>query len=157
MTIPMRIERLIEARSMEAVSPDPEKVMVLWEKALASSRDSRFLGMSADNAVSLAYQAGLQAASALLEGAGYRPKGAGPGHHHNLFYAVSALGHAGLESADVDAERIRRKRKASFYDPVEATEEDVREIHAWLDALLPRVWAALAERMPNHAGRLPRP
>lgn len=120
MTVPPRIQRLIEGNQMERVIPDPEKVVVLWGKALASSRDSR-KGLSNDNAVTLGYQAALQAASAVLEAAGYRTRGQMGGHHFNTFYALAALPYPGLEEVDVVSERIRKMRKLSFYDAAEAT------------------------------------
>jgi hypothetical protein len=89
---PPRIQRLIESRDMEAIEPDPERVTGLWEKALASNQDSR-KGLSPDNAISLAYQAGFQACTALLEAHGYRTKGSNPGHHYRVFYATSGLGY----------------------------------------------------------------
>lgn len=54
MTFPRRIHRLIEGRQLEHVNPDPQRIVGLWQKALASDVDSR-KGLSADNSVSLAY------------------------------------------------------------------------------------------------------
>ncbi|MBA4159382.1 MAG: hypothetical protein H0X65_18200, partial [Gemmatimonadetes bacterium] len=51
--------------------------------------------------VTLGYQAALQAASAVLEAAGYRTRGQMGGHHFNTFYALAALGDLGPEEVDV--------------------------------------------------------
>ncbi len=75
---PPRIQRLIESRDLEAIEPDAERVAGLW--ALASNDDSR-KGLSPENAISLAYQAGFQPCTALLEAHGYRTRGSNPGHH----------------------------------------------------------------------------
>lgn len=106
MSVPPRIQRLIDGRQLETVDPDPTAIVALWTKALASAADSR-RGLSPDNAVSLGYQAAFQAASAVLEAAGYRTKGGTLAHHFNTFYAVSGLGLPGLEGVDIESERIR--------------------------------------------------
>lgn len=156
MTVPLRIARLIEGRQMEAVAPDPDRAAGLWAKALAASADSR-KGLHPDNAVSLGYQSAFQAASAVLECAGYRTKGASPGHHHNTFYALAGLGLSGLEQVDLDSERIRKMRSTSFCGADEASEEQVEAVHRWLDALLPAARKALVDRMPDLVSRLAQP
>jgi hypothetical protein len=147
MTPPARIQRLIDAREMEAVDPDPEKVIGLWEKALASNADSR-KGLSADNAIALAYQSGFQACTALLEAHGYRTRGSTPGHHRNTFYATSALGHPALEDVDVESESVRMQRTKSFYSGTPHGEQQVERMHAWLDRLLPAVHEAVSAAAP---------
>ena len=147
MGTPARIQRLIGSRELEEIVPSPEKIVILWGKAVASGRDAR-KGLSADNAITLAYQAATQAASAYLESAGYRTRGGRPGHHYNTFYALAAFQLEGLESVDVESETIRRKRAASFYDRVEATERDVRSVLEWLDRLLPAIRRELVAERP---------
>jgi hypothetical protein len=154
MQAPQRIRRLIEGDQLEQITPDPEKVVALWRKALASSRDSR-RGLSNDNAVTLGYQAALQAASAVLEAAGYRTRGQTGGHHFNTFYALAALQYPGLEEVDIRAEKIRKMRKLSFYDAAEATPEQASAVHEWLNELLPAVRGALIAAVPDLASRLP--
>lgn len=156
MAIPPRIQRLVEGHQMEQVEPDPERVMAFWAKALASSADSR-KGLHPDNAVSLGYQAAFQAATAVLECAGYRTKGQSPGHHHNTYYALAGLGLEGLDSVDVDSERIRKMRTDAFYGASIATEAQVQAVHRWLDALLPAAKRALTAMRPDLAARLPEP
>ena len=139
---PPRIQRLIESRDMEAIEPDPERVAGLWEKALASNEDSR-KGLSPDNAISLAYQAGLQACTALLEAHGYRTKGSNPGHHYRVFYATSGLGYTELSDVHTTSEKVKTERTKSFYsgDPQDAAQVDA--LHEWLEGLLPAVHSAL--------------
>lgn len=153
---PPKIQRLIDAREMEAVEPDPERIASLWEKALASNADSR-MGLSADNAVTLAYQAGLQACSALREAHGYRTKGATSGHHFRTFYAVSALGYPALENVGVRSESMRASRVRSTYGAGSLGGDDVRRIHEWLNELLPAVHVALVDTASSICPELPPP
>jgi hypothetical protein len=149
---PAKIQRLIESRDMEAVDADPERVAGLWEKAVASNEDSR-KGLSPDNAITLAYQAGFQACTALLEAHGYRAKGGNPGHHYRIFYATAGLGYPALKDVDATSESVRKGRTKSFYTGGVQGAEQVQELHDWLDDLLPAVYEALREAAPDiHAG-----
>ncbi|HEX8831743.1 MAG TPA: hypothetical protein VF705_11275 [Longimicrobium sp.] len=156
MNIPPRIQRLIEARDMELVAPDPDVVSGLWEKAVASNEDSR-KGLSPDNAITLAYQAGFQACTALLEAHGYRAKGANPGHHYRVFYATAGLGYPALKDVDAASESVRKGRTKSFYTGGVQGAEQVEALHGWLDGLLPAVYGALSEVAPELHARLRRP
>ena len=139
---PPRIQRLIESRDLEVIEPDPERIAGLWKKALASNEDSR-RGLSPDNAISLAYQAGFQACTALLEAHGYRTKGSNPGHHYRVFYAASGLGYPELSDVHTTSEKVKAERTKSFYsgDPQDAAQVDA--LHQWLDGILPAVYHAL--------------
>jgi hypothetical protein len=154
--IPPRIQRLVEGRQMEAVEPDPGRIVGLWVKALASSADSR-KGLHPDNAVSLGYQAAFQAASAVLECAGYRTKGQSHAHHHNTFYALAGLGRPGLESVDIDSERIRKMRTDAFYGAAISTAVQVEAVHRWLATLLPAARRAIITLRPDLSARIPPP
>lgn len=136
--IPDRIQMLIDDRRLEVVAPAKGEVAARWKKALASNKDARIPAISPDNAISLGYQAAMQAASALLEMAGYRTKGSTGGHHYNTFYAVAALRLPGLEDIDVDSERIRKMRSSSFYAAGEAKPSDVKTLVDWLDSIYRR-------------------
>ena len=153
MTIPGKIQRLLDSRELEVVEPDAEKIIALWEKAVASNADSR-KGLSPDNAITLAYQAGFQACTALLEARGYRTKGGKPGHHYNVFYATSALGYESLGDVDVTSEQVRSRRTKSFYGGTHQGGDEVERLHQWLDALLPAVYDALADAAPDLHARL---
>jgi hypothetical protein len=153
---PPKIQRFVESRDLEALEPDPERVAGLWAKALASSDDSR-KGLSPDNAISLGYQAGFQACTALLEAHGYRTKGSNPGHHYRVFYAISGLGYPELSDVQTSSEKVKADRTKSFYsgDPQDAAQVDA--LHQWLDALLPAVYRALTSAAPELAATLRKP
>lgn len=116
MTIPSKIQRLLDSRQLEAIMAPDADVAALWEKAVASARDARRESLSPDNQYVLGYQAPLQMGTAILTAAGYRTRGT-QGHHANTFYAVAALGIDGLKEIDVRTERIRQMRKLSAYEP----------------------------------------
>lgn len=116
MTVPAKIQRLLDSRQLESIEVSDADLAALWQKAVASARDARHEGLSVDNQYVLGYQALLQMATAILAAAGYRTRGA-QGHHANTFYAVAALGIEELEEIDVRTERIRQMRKLSAYEP----------------------------------------
>ncbi len=153
---PAKIQRLIDSRDMEAVEADSERVAGLWEKAVASNEDSR-KGLSPDNAITLAYQAGFQACMALLEAHGYRTRGASPGHHYRIFYAVAGLGYPALKDVDATSESVRKGRTKSFYTGGAQGAEQVQALHDWLDNLLPSVHDALREASPELHASLRQP
>ena len=150
MTIPAKIQRLLDSRQLEAIEVADADVAALWRKALASARDARREGLSPDNQYVLGYQALLQMATAILAAAGYRTRGA-QGHHANTFYAVAALGIEGLEEIDVRTEAIRRMRKVSAYEPLSPSSEQIQRLSELLAAALPasRRWLT-ATRPHSH-------
>ena len=140
---------------MEPLEATEADVAALWKKAVASANDSRNQSNSADNCHGLGYQALLQAAGAVLMAAGYRPRGGGPGHHHDVFYAVTGLSIPGLEDADIRTERVRKQRSRAVYEPDLSTESDLREVYRLQDALLPAMHRWLTSRGAGVAAKLP--
>jgi hypothetical protein len=144
-TIPTRIQRLLDDRALETIQAPDADVAALWDKAVRSAQDSRVAQNSPDNQYVLGYQALLQMGTAILAAAGSRTRGA-QGHHGNTFYAVAALAITGLEELDIRAERIRQKRKLSAYLPGSPTAEQINQLHELLNSSLPaaRQWLAAA-------------
>jgi acetyl-CoA acetyltransferase len=93
-----RIDRLLEARSLEPVPAEDAEVAAIWAAALREWADASASGLSVPGAFTHVYQAGLRAASAMLRAAGYRVRGAVGGHHHITFYTAGALGDSALEA-----------------------------------------------------------
>jgi hypothetical protein len=156
MTVPTKIQRLLDSRQLEMIEVPDADIVALWQKAVASARDAQREGLSPDNQYVLGYQALLQMATAILAAAGYRTRGA-QGHHANTFYAVAALGIEGVEEIDVRTERIRQMRKLSAYEPGSPTFEQIRQLREllgtsfpaarrWLTATRPSVQLAPLER-----------
>lgn len=145
MSIPHRIERLLDGGQLQEITAPDADVASLWEKAVASARDARNPANSPDNQYVLGYQALLQMGTAVLAAAGYRTRGA-QGHHANTFYAVAAFGIEGLEEIDTRTERIRKMRKLSAYEPGSPTPEQLSGLRTLIDATLPaaRDWLTRA-------------
>ncbi len=111
---PHRIDRLIEARSLEAVPADDAEVAAAWASALREWSDGTVPGLSVPGAFTHVYQAGLRAAAAMLRAAGYRVRGAVGGHHHITFYAAGALGDPALEAIADAMQNIRGGRNTAL-------------------------------------------
>jgi hypothetical protein len=154
---PPRIQRLLDEGGLEQLRPDPASIIGLWVKALNSDRDAREPGLSTDNRVGLAYQAGLQAVHAFLGAHGYRVR-ASRSHHYYSFYATQALAEgASDEIVQRDAaemDRHRTRRAAAVYDAESATEHDLIDILGILDTLLPAIRDALLKRLPERAAEI---
>lgn len=148
MTMPVRIQRLLDGGQLERVERSDADVAALWEKAVRSARDSRYPENSADNQYVLGYQALLQAGTAILAAACYRTRGA-QGHHANTFYAVAGLGIAGLEEVDIQAERIRKMRKLSAYEPGSPSGDQLQRLHELVRTTLPLTHAWLVAQRPT--------
>lgn len=148
MNTPPRIQRMLETGLLQEIEAPDIDVAAVWEKALASARDSRNASMSLDNQYVLGYQALLQMGTAILACAGFRTRGA-QGHHANTFHAVAALGIAGLEEIDIRTERVRKMRKLSAYEPGSPTPDQVDALNSLLDAVLPPAQRWLASARPT--------
>lgn len=143
MSVPTRIQRLLDGGQMQVMAASDDHVAALWAKAVASARDTRNPANSTDNRYVLGYQALLQAGTAILAAAGFRTRGP-QGHHASTFYAVAALGIEGLEGVDVRLESIRKQRAVSAYTPESPSPEQLTRLIRLMDEALPaaRKWLA---------------
>ncbi|MBW3572556.1 MAG: hypothetical protein KY467_15750 [Gemmatimonadetes bacterium] len=123
-----RIQIMLHSRQLE-VSPAAEGEVALWRKAVQSLTSSVVPGLDPDARFTLTYQAGLQAAMALVRAAGFRVRG--EAHHHHTFAAVAALELGESSDAARDLNVIRRKRHGAIYDwETHLDEEQVDELRA---------------------------
>lgn len=155
-----RIERLIEARSLEEEAADDAEVAAIWAAALREWSDASVPGLSVAGAFTHAYQAGFRAATVVLRAAGYRPRGAVGGHHYITFYAAGALGDHEMERITDALQSIRGGRHMALYgDEEELEPEDLesarthvssllREVHRWLIAARPALASRIAAAPP---------
>lgn len=139
-----QIDRLIEARNLEAVSADDAEVAAIWGSALREWSDASVPGLSVAGAFTHVYQAAFRAATAMLRAAGYRSRGALGGHHYVTFYAAGALGDDELGRVADAMQAVRGGRHAALYGDEEELEgedlaqarahaaELLREVHRWL-------------------------
>jgi hypothetical protein len=145
---PPRIRLLMEARRLRVQHAERAEILVLWAKAIASSRDARLPGISLDGALRACYDAALTACHAILATRELRTT-SGPGHHEVTFAAVEALALPGLSDLVPDSEEIRSLRRGSVYDAILAAEADRVKAIAWMGDVLPRVRAALVTWDPS--------
>lgn len=155
---PHRIDRLLEARSLEAVAADDAEVAGIWASALREWSDGAVRGLSVAGAFTHVYQAGLRGASAMLRAAGYRVRGAVGGHHHLTFYAAGALGDDALEAISDAMQNIRGGRHTALYgDEEELEPEDLEHAREQVARLLRAIHGWLLADRPGLASRLKTP
>ena len=156
-----RIQVMLESRQIEEVAAKDDEVRGMWAKAMRSLQSSTVPGLDADAVFTLAYQAALQAATAVVRAAGYRAKG--DGHHHHTFAAVAALGLGELSEAARDLNAIRLRRHGAIYDWETTTREDdlailrsatMRLVSAGREWLVAQR-SQLAESLPSSLPSLP--
>lgn len=109
-----RIQIMLDSRQLEAVSPAAGEVEGMWAKAVRTLGSASLDGLDPDARFTLLYQAALQAATAVIRGAGFRARG--DAHHHHTFAAVAALDLGELSNAGRDLNVIRQKRHQAIYD-----------------------------------------
>jgi len=106
---------MVESRELEeAKSPDAE-VAARWRKAVQTYSDAERDLLSPDSRLTPYYQAGPQAATALVRAAGYRVLGTD--HHRHTFEALRALDLDGeLSTIARELNAFRRTRRQAVYD-----------------------------------------
>lgn len=150
-----RIDRLIEARSLEEVPADDGEVAAIWAAALREWSDASVPGLSVAGAFTHAYQAAFRAATAVLRAAGYRPRGAVGGHHQVTFHAMGALGDDETERVADAMQSIRGVRHTALYgDEEELEPEDLEIARRHVSRLLREVHRWLITERPTLASRL---
>jgi hypothetical protein len=153
MSVPYRVQRLLDGGMLAGIESSDEDVAALWEKTVASAREARSAGNSLPNRYVLGYQALLQMATSILSAAGYRTQGA-QAHHVNSFYAVSALEVEGLEDIHVWTDEVRKLRSLSAYGPGSPTPGQLDRLLKLVETALPEARKWLAAKRP--AARLAR-
>ena len=145
-----RIDRLLEARSLEEMAADDVEIAAIWAAALREWADASVPGLSTAGAFVHVYQAAFRAATALVRAAGYRVRGALGGHHYVTFHAVAALGDEEMERAADTLQNIRGGRHTALYgDEEELETKDLDNARGHVSRLLHLVHAALTVTRPN--------
>ena len=136
---------MVESRQLEELPAPDAEVIGMWAKAVRSFRSSSLPELDRDASFTLAYQAALQLAMALVRAAGYRARG--EAHHHHTFVAVAALGLGEMSESARDLNVVRQRRHSAIYDWEGATSDhDLATIRASTLRLFAagRVWLASA-------------
>lgn len=153
-----RIDRLLEARSLEEVPADDVEVASLWAAALREWSDAAIPGLSVPGAFTHVYQAAFRAATAMVRAAGYRVRGAVGSHHYATFYAVAALGDDEMERVAEAIQNVRGGRHAALYgDDDELEPDDLAAARAQVHRLLAAALHWLRETRPTLVERLRSP
>lgn len=110
----MSWNQLMQEGRAELRKPDAIELKGLRAIVVRNLADAALPGLSADNRLGLAYEAGLTAATMAIRCAGYRVKGSA--HHKTTFEAlVLAMGSGVEDDADL-FDRYRRERNVASYD-----------------------------------------
>lgn len=110
-----RIQAMVDGRELEPLPAEDREVAARWRKAVQTHADSR-KDLSPDSVLTLRYQAGLQAATAILRAAGYRVRASAAGHHRLTFEALRALGINRLSPLGREMNDLRRRRHHAVYE-----------------------------------------
>lgn len=153
-----RIDRLLEAHSLEEVPAADAEIASTWASALREWGDAAIPGLSVPGAFTHVYQSAFRAATAVVRGAGYRVRGAVGSHHHVTFYAVGALGDDEMERIADAIQNVRGGRHAALYgDDEELEPEDVAAARALVARFLAAVHRSITAARPSLADRLRSP
>ena len=152
------LQRLLEARSIEPLAAPDDEIVGRWRVAVGSFHDARRM-RTMEIRVSVCYQAGLQAAIALIRNAGYRLRTTPGGHHYVTFATLAALGPPELTRVAEEMNRLRRRRNDAVYDwrdPEEDDELDADELAGIVSELLRAGLETLLQSRPHLAPVLAR-
>ena len=124
----------------------PQEIADLLAVADRDLGDCQASGLSAQWRLNIAYNAALQAATAALSAAGFRPFG--PGHHYTVIQTLAFT----IEAESTLIEQLdgfRKKRNIAEYRRAGTISDDeVREVTALAGQMNSRVLAWLRERHP---------
>ena len=152
-----RLQMMVESREVEPFAAPDEEVAARWRRAVRSYADSR-KGLSVESMVTLCYQAGLQAATAIVRAAGYRVRTSASGHHRLTFEALRGLGIEEVSPLGREINALRRERHHAVYEwdagEDEAAGLDPGALDAVVRKLLTHGHAWLAEQRPGVAREL---
>lgn len=151
-----RIGILLQSREIEALVAVDEEIVMVWGKAIETYRAASMNGLTGDPALSLVYQAALQAATAVVRTAGYRVRGSG--HHHHTFATVVALGLGDLSQAARSLDHARQLRHQAVYGwQARTTDEDLAAVRSATDRLFRAAHRWIMEQRPHLAATLSQP
>ena len=157
-----RIRIMIDSRELEEAPAPDREVTARWRKAAQTFADSQ-KDLAPESAVTLAYQAGLQAVFALVRAAGYRIRANVTGHHHVTFEALWALDLGELARLARRMDGLRRKRHDAVYewsdedDPASAIGHDPQALTEVVGQILVHGREWLSQQRPALSAELPPP
>lgn len=151
-----RLTILLASRQLEERPAPDAEVRSAWEKAIATWKSVVPGQLHPESEFTLAYQAGLQAGTAVLRCAGFRARGGD--HHFNTFAGVAAVGSGVLGQAGRELEGMRAARHEAVYATrVVLGADDVAELRRRVEQLLGGAYLYLCDSRPALRGVLERP
>lgn len=137
---PDSVVRWIDERELVVEVLEPTLVTAMWNKSMATAADSLVPGISLDNALQLAYQAQLQAVTAMLRSRGLRVRSRQK-HHYIAIETARALAKAdGATTLAVALDKLdglRADRALAVYDAEPASPEGVTRAQGIMVEVLP--------------------
>lgn len=153
-----RIQAMVDSRELEPLPAEDREVAARWRKAVQTYADSQ-KDLSPDSVITLRYQAGLQAATAILRAAGYRVRMSATGHHRLTFEALRALGIDNLSPLGREMNDLRRRRHHAIYewDDESAAGMEPERLDEIVSRILQLGYDWLRNQRPSIAGDLDQP
>jgi len=155
--LPDAVVRWIDEHELTHGNVETSLVVALWNKAVATAGDSLVATLSPDNALQLAYQAQLQAATAMLHARGLRVRSRNK-HHYVAIATARELaatdGAADLARAMVTLDGLRTDRAIAVYEPEPASPASAAHARSAMAVLLPTALTWLQRAVPAVAPSL---
>jgi hypothetical protein len=136
-----QLDILLSSYEIEPYEAEDEQILGLWDAAVGSYEDSLRV-RRVNNRVAMCYQAGLQAASALVATAGYRVRMSNRNHHATTFSTLAALELGELSELARGLNLLRTQRHRSVYSPEPSNESIAADRIGELDRIVRAMLAA---------------
>lgn len=148
--------RLLDEGLLEEVEPAPEAIVALWERAIEEWRGAR-AGAPLSNTIRsrLAYTAGFQLATAILQASGLRVRGSSGRHHWATFYALRGFDDSDLDRWGVTFDGHRELRHRALYEPeARVVDDEWDRLKEHVEAFFEDARQHIGQRLPEIGDRL---
>jgi uncharacterized protein (UPF0332 family) len=146
----MPYERLLREGRIRRHRTNPQEIAGLFQVVERDLADAAITALSADRRFAIAYNAALQAATAVMYSEGYRAHGVG--HHSTTFQFLKEAMDPEMSALADYFDDCRRKRNRADYigagyismteaeDLLRETEEFAAQVEAWIQTHHPELW-----------------
>ena len=158
MSVPAKVQVLLEGHKLIMAAFPDDQVVGLWSKATEAFTDSSSTPRSCNGQFRDLYEGGRLAATAILAAAGY--KAVGQDHHRSAIIAAAELSPDPVAEAFYTLEGARGNRHDTNYGSADVVEkDDVDELRAALETLMVEGAKHLRSMRPEakHRIRITRP
>ncbi len=145
------LDELLASGRLKRHKASSKEIRALFDVVRRDLADAKVAGLSGDRRFTIAYNAALQAARALLAAEGYRT--AGQGHHATVFQALRGVLAKEQDHLLDYFDDCRSKRNLAEYTDIEiASEQEVKELAAEAQRFAVVVQEIIRRRHPHLAG-----